>query len=467
MSLIRIEMKNNIDSAIRESKRELLPDEIQKNYLTSWILSFDVLEKHGQSDDHWQQNKDILIQFIAKICQNSLTPNISFYFASMFHIGRQWQVSEQAVKTVEKAMKETNLKATVALNINLFKNQFQDLDIQPDDQRVLLSDSLIQILDFAKYKHLQKIKKSQEWWMMWNIEVKELKDIVDIYSQEYYKSYNEHEHTGILRNLVRLVTFSFQTKNLYKVLNQEGIKFKNISISNTIQNPFDPLSLLFLMLNERNGREYIYEFRHLLEAQKTLLDAQRYTPIIQQAESKLLKLFDDENPFEKYTVLKSPPDLRLKELWNKCKLPKDEMFYYAKNWLDSLEPSANFRYNELHFKSPLNDKDVENYARYADSTIKRKWISESRLIGKTDDEHIQYLFEHEWIVEMIKGATYLTKEKKGFNKWNVDNLRDMIDEVAKFLNKISGYSLETPNKIRFESLWDLAIKGNLYSSTEW
>jgi hypothetical protein len=189
-------------------------------------------------------------------------------------------------------------------------------------------------------------------------------------------------------------------------------------------------------------------------------------PVVQQVESKLLKLFKAENHFEKYGVLKSAPDVFLKELWNKCILPNGEMFYYAKNWLDSLEAKPRFWKGGPSLNPPPSEDDIKNYARAADSTIKRDWVSTPIPTGETATGFIQFLFEREWITEMARGAVYSTKGKENLPRWTVNNFRDMVEKVVQFLN-VFGYSLEAPHVSRLEKLWSLVSKGDLYRSTEW
>ena len=73
----------------------------------------------------------------------------------------------------------------------------------------------------------------------------------------------------------------------------------------------------------------------------------------------------------------------------------------------------------------------------------------------------QRLFGQHWIVEMARGAVYTAKEKKGKQKWEIDNFREMVNKVVVFLNQL-GYRLETPSRDRLIKLWDLLLKGQSY-----
>ena len=472
MKLKQLEIENKVDYALRNIRYELLPEEIRRDNLTNWILSFDTLEKTRNKRDFFEYDQDdFLASFISQITHNSLTPNISFYFSSLFHIGRQWQVSEQVVNSIESSMEYKNLNETLKLNKNSFNEIFQELGIKSQDYNRLLSDSFSNILSFAKQQHLKSIKLSQNWWSMWKTEVRSIKDMIGRCSSEYNEyRYKDRYRMAIPRSLLVLTTYSFQTHKLYNSLAKEGIRFKNINIQTHIQSPFiDPTFLtMFFMLSipqkdfEFEYRHFIHDFEHLLRSQEELLETQRLTPIIQQAELHLLKLFEKGNPFEKYDMLISIPDKYLRELWNKCKLPQKKTFYYAENWINSLESKPDFWCRELPFKSELNKSDIENYARSADSTIKRKFVSESTKVGYNDIEFIQVLFENEWVVEMVKGAVYPTKKKKGSQKWSVNNFYNMLEKVILFLNEEVGYNIEIASKNRLQKLWDLVIKGKTY-----
>ncbi|HSK73392.1 MAG TPA: hypothetical protein VK892_16970, partial [Pyrinomonadaceae bacterium] len=183
---------------------------------------------------------------------------------------------------------------------------------------------------------------------------------------------------------------------------------------------------------------------------------------VQKVQMDLLQLFENKNPFEKYEVLKSPPDSALIKLWENCKLPNGEMFYYAEQWKNSLEVLGYYLHQTLPFKSIFSEDDVESYTRSADSTIKDGWVSELRKTPLSDTDFIQTLFE-DWIKTLAYDALYPTRENKGSQLWDINSFFHLMNKVTKKLNSF-GYKLETPSMDRFNNLWKEAAKKDNYNS---
>lgn len=487
MELIQKEIKRNVYYAFREFNRELLPEEIRNERSVDWVLRFDALEKQQYRSEEYDRyrygDRDDIAPFVAQMIQQLLTPIASFYFASLFHIGRQWQVSEQVIKSVERAMHSDNLEKTVTLNIPLLQEQLMKLDINTGDYKSVLSDSFTQILELAKQKKIEEKMKAQEWWRLWKNEVRELMEVVDRCTREYYdRGYDRdrfRNRMGIPSSIMRLMTFSFEMKDLFNSMSKYGVKFKNVtqhqsghSIQSILMQPF--LLMLFQSgMDESFGfhfRDILHEYNKIIKNERDLIKEKIDAPIIEQAKSQLVKIFESNNLFDKYNILESPPDFQLKKLWNKCILPNEEMFYYANNWKNSLEPQPSFKSwsdcKELTFKSKLSDTDIESYARSADSTIKRYWVEQSNDKAQSDAELCQYLFDKEWMFKMVEGAVCPTRQKKGKQKWDMDIFRNMIEKVINILNIRVGYTLETPNTNRLKKLWDLALKGKTLESDD-
>ena len=526
----KVNLNNNVNYALNQSVQELLPDKIRTNHLARWIIDFPDLEESHKDSNERQLDIDSIVKIVSDfskkdkkqavsyqkftnnsvsnkenlledilntIIQNSLIPNISFYFSSLFHLGRQWQVSAQALETATKALEKDNLAQTVDQNSILLQDELIKLNIPKKEHESYLSEAFSEILNTARNQHSTSLSQSQKWWNLWQEEVNDLKEIVitvdeeiglnlknDRFSKDksyrYRRRIKKYDWTEIFSNLIELTTFSFREKSLYKQFLEADITFKGINISeqnekSLILNNLAYLSLFSMMTDEkefsRSRRDISWEFKRIIHRLQDLQHKKRYEPIDREVETQLLRDFQKENPFEQYGVLQSPPNRYLLDLWNKCKLPSGETFYYAQNWLKSLDSQIRFWYSELPFTSKLTDKHIESYARSIDSTIKRQFVGSFKFTsedkaGKTDTDSIQELFEQKCIVELVKGAVHPSKEKEGEQKWNVDNFREMIERVVQFLNE-RGYNLETPSKARLERLWDLATEDNINDRTEW
>lgn len=482
MKLIQTELKYDVSYALRRGRGQLLPEEIRNNSLASWVLDFDALgERRRKPNFNEYYGDDLLAPFWAQIVQNSLAPNISFYFASLFHIGRQWQISEKAAQTTLNALSSDNLVETVRRNLHLFENNLRSLEIPEKQQHTLFSEAIADILQRTRAQHLQKVERARELWLYWQKEVSELREITDRCSIEY----NDLRYLGERRNrrfrdvrrpfssIFQLMNFSYSAKTLHYMLTEEGIKFQSKITAQADQSSLGTGNLMpWLLLGLFQGegdydywRYFLRDYQEILREEANLLEKKRNTPIIEAIEAQLLREFGKQNPFEKFGVLESPPNQHLKNLWNKCSLPGRQVFYYATHWENSLESSLSFSSYSggLAYKSrKWGHNDIESYSRSADSTIKRAWVRDSLNPGETELEAIQRIFEQKWIVEFVKGATIFMKKNEAQKGWTPNNLKALFDRVVQFLNS-KGYSLETPTIERIEKLWGLLMQGKTYN----
>lgn len=490
MNLIETRISTSVRDALQRSGRELLPEEILGDNLVSWVLNFGRLDngdEYRRQRDYYEG--DLLAPIISEIVQSALSPQISFYYASLFHLGRQWQVSDQALQVAEQALAERNFERSINENIQIFLKELQDLEIHDGEYRSIMSTVIKNILQRGHEYHLINIQDARTMWQIWRREVRELREITERCSVEYNKqqSYlrrrrddyrrfdreNERENFSsiITPSLLRLIAYQFSSRELYNQLHTRGVKVKNTSEDAPSQKVSVVANLVPLFLLSQPGifevRRFLEEYARLLKEETTLIEKRRFDPIVRQIEEQLLREFSDHNPFDQYRTLKKPPDLKLKAIWDKCQLPHNEIFFFAKQWRDSLDPEPSYSSwsseKELPYKSALEKNDVISFARSADSTIKRKWTSTSRRTGETKAELIQRLFEQEWVAKIVQGAVYPTKEKKGQQKWSDESFHSLVTSVVDYLNGL-GYSLTTPTLDRIRRLWSLAIKGELQNS---
>jgi hypothetical protein len=112
----------------------------------------------------------------------------------------------------------------------------------------------------------------------------------------------------------RVVFFSIGQHRLVHMLRKDGVRFKDV-----IEPQSTPVSLVLqlmpLLLMTQEGpfeplRECFRYYGEILERQKELAERERLIPLRQEIEARLLKIFPTD-PFQKYQVLKSPPDAEL------------------------------------------------------------------------------------------------------------------------------------------------------------
>lgn len=495
MELTKVRLETTVESTLLRAKFELLPEEMARDSQTRWVAEFDQLsrqrsQERGVYDRERLRKEDILDLIVAPIVQNALTPKISFYFASLFHIGRQWKVARYAANTAREALTAENLEKTAELNLQSFVGDFERLDIAPDERRTVLLDSLRELLSYSEEQHIQKIERAKRLWSVWKEEVRELQDILNESSQrfndfKYYEpergrrwererepDYSRRYDRAFIQSLYKLIFFSIEQRQLFHLLHQDGIQFKSITDPPQAPAALAQLLQLALMRGSEGAltegiRDCFESYRRVLHYQEAVAEQQRLSPVVAQVEARLLKLFEAKNPFQNYQALKSPPDIELRRLWNECKLPNRKMFHYAENWLNSLEAAPNFYYEKLPYKPSFDEDDIISYSRSADSGIKRGWVNTSRETLRTDCEFIQQLFE-KWIEAVARGALYPTIKEKGAQEWDVNSFHNLIDKVVNYLNTL-GYSLTTPSLDRLKVLWgELAKKDRPYSpSINW
>lgn len=528
IELTRVDLDADVEATLLSFTHDLLPDEITKSYLSDWILNFDSLRRgRFQSDRSKEETDDPIAALISTTVESSLSPNVTFYFGSLFHIGRQWQISTFALDSIESALRKNNLKETVSRNVDKFRATLSSLDVAKSNDERIVSTLLEEALGFAQKHHQQRIDVARGYWKLWQYEVQELIALVEKCSEEYnrysYGRWNEGRPEFLSNStLLSLARFSYRLKPLFRSFTDDGVQFKELSSTpDSLSNPLSTLllplmisalgdermryelrdllhefanllhiqkefsssqdpaanlvvtNLLPLLISALNDEKMNHELRSLLrefagvfQAQQEVLTARRIGPVTEDVQRKLLRLFKEQDPFVKYYGLKSPPDLELSELWTKCQLPNGEVFHYAKLWKDSLQRYTVSSYEPPRLKKRLDQTDVESFALSADCTIKSAWISSSKMqTGLTQNECIQQYFE-KWIFEMVNAIFYAARNKEGEVKWTLSHFKDLVDRVVEFL-KNYDYALESPSRVRLEALWEKASKSYIYDSTEW
>jgi hypothetical protein len=486
MELTKVKLKTTISEAFRRAKFELLPEEISNDALARWVTDFDQLSKTETYDRNWDRpegrDETVIELILAPMIRGALTPKMSFYFASLFHIGRGWQVARYASDTAKDALQPQHLERTTDLYLERFQNDLLRLEVPPGERRTLLSRSLSDVLSLTADQHLEAIQKSKKLWQVWKDEVGELRSATEELSGrvEDYKNLARREpwtdyhpsNRAFFRSVYRLIFFSVEQGRLFHLLTQDGVHFKALNDPPQVSVGLAQLMQFALTRGDEGAlvegiRDCLRMYHDVLSHQAAVTKEQRLAPVVQEVEAQLFKLFASGNPFEKYRALQSPPDEELSSLWSRCKLPNGEMFYFARNWLDSLRAEPSFYSDGLPYAASLSDDDIIAYAFSADATIRRNWVNTSLRTFRSDRDAIQKLLE-KWIEVLSRGALYPTTKEKGTQRWKVDSFHDLISKVVIHLN-LHGYSLVPPSVDRIKVLWEeVARKDRSYWSTiEW
>jgi hypothetical protein len=181
-------------------------------------------------------------------------------------------------------------------------------------------------------------------------------------------------------------------------------------------------------------------------------------------QKQLSEEFGDQDPFIAYQPLGRLPDTELHTLYTKCKLPDNTRFYYAERWLKLLDEPFYHSYDHRipAFKATLSAGDIANYARSADSAIKRNWVEKSGNSSGLPEHRMQYSLEKDWIEPLVVSVRY--GDKKRNQDWTLAAVTELISAVVNHLNGL-GYQLTAPLQARIEKLWS-AAKNKSYS-LEW
>jgi hypothetical protein len=476
MEFTRQELETNVAAALARANRELLPQEIRESELADWILGRG--EPAVREAETPGERGGVFDYTLELILDNLLTPSFTFYYATLFYIGRQWRVSELAAENARAALEPENFEQTIALNLEAHRERLGELNVGPGGHEPLLRDTFEFILKTASQRQAGKHEQARKLWNVWQDEVWDLKNSVIDFVEGYERAGKEGaDKEALPRGLLPIGAFSFHAKELYALLVSEGIVFKNIEPPFVYQNLLTTAALIPLLQERGRGTEsavnLMQTFQRNLELQLKAIEAYKLAPAVIKVQEKLFREFGDENPFDRYDIFKSPPDSRLRELWNKCTLPDGSPFYYANQWYGKLNPTAtDYIYGALPFIPELFEEDIVNYAADADATIKINWATGRKLLAEpdpselTDEELAQYYFEQSWVVPVMSSATYPTLRKVGEQEWDFESFHKMVESVVNYLNG-HGYKLISPNRERLEDLWNLALTNYVGYWTQW
>lgn len=451
-------VNESIKFALSGFARDLLPEEITEDHLVRWILNFvNISGEERQENYNMNYNNKGKERILAQLVEDTLEYTVKFYYASLMHIGRVWKVSLLAINDIEIALQFDNLRQTADTNIEMLQRQ-TGREIHPGQ----LEEAYAYLLTAAWDKHRLTYTKALQWWTTWKQEVERVLHAIDEANEHYLQERNAWERdpqSAFFEVLFPLSRASYERQELVYMLRREGVEVM------AVKHPDTGTLVLSQLLNmpkeeiERKGN-MLAEYSRAKEIELEFLRRERLTPLMMQAERELLRLFLDNNPFERYAKLGAVPDEYLKELFNKCRLPDGTYFYHAQHWLDSLEPEIEYYYQDLPYKELSSTPDIVPFARSADSIIRRNWVLNRTFGMLTSNELLQRYVEGNWIKPIVFAATR-GKKKDG---WTFEHIVSLITNTLSYLNGI-GYELKVPADNRLRNLWDkLSKDGYIY---EW
>ncbi|TYS63951.1 hypothetical protein FZD47_10635 [Bacillus infantis] len=251
-----------VKDAFQELNLELLPEEINKNFIVKWILDFSSeVDKPFNFDQYYIDEP--LYEEVTKLLKQSIKSNLTFYLATIFSIGRQWKTSMTAIELIQKALSKENLNQSVAQNRNLFLEILRELNICYSNEEIDngIEETIKSTLLRAQKDHQHKIHLAEANWVKWLEEVEDYKKILEI-SQNKLSLHLEERTTrkqgkvNFVEELTNFITIDYLDKDLYSTLRNQGISLKRTyDERKALENLLDFSTFLFKVFGNRDAEE--------------------------------------------------------------------------------------------------------------------------------------------------------------------------------------------------------------------
>lgn len=467
----RIKLKaNSVAEALSRIKQDFLPEEIGEDSLALWVMDFDPLKKQANHKDFQineieMGNRYIWIhQLCGYIASDILQAQMPFYFASLFHIGRQWQAATFSLENIANIEQPNNLLASAENLSALSEHSHYDLFLSQESSLALIRS----ICERGREQQTRKLDQARLWWNAWRNEVRLYRQAASELQEYVNLRYGREDTTNkIIHPVMQLFTCSLQGSSLKREMQREGILFKpdtdakTPSISESKQQLWWILLTLILVNSDNRhifDRDYLYYFEHLLSRQLLV-------PQVEIALQRLNRKYGEKDPFTRYSIGKSAPTLELLDLIREHKLPDGSISPWLNTWEETLESEPNAS-NELPVARGY--EEIESLSvRSADSTIKRYIRYNGPLPAESWSGFLQRIFEREWI-EVVGRMAGKTNKKFPASAlpWNPKNFQTFIARIVIGLNQI-GYSLTVPDIKRLSILLDKAKNGEPRQDIAW
>jgi hypothetical protein len=461
------------DRSVREAlylaRTEFLPEEIREDKNANWVLSFDELRtRPSQGERFSERPNDSSLWILDLIVTSTLQRRMPYFFAALFHIGRQWKVSESALRSLEKASDQKNVDDTLRLTLNslreLASSDKQVAELYDREGRDT-AEALSLLLKSSGEQHVGRLREAQRWWGVWSEEVNVLRNRI-ARLQEF--GFQEGGYR-LSREVVAFLSEGYRPSRLRETLEGTGVRFGSEIERSTAPWPIvysEMLTPLVLLSLTEGGKgpffhEFIFEWRHIIH---DLRRESEYGELRRTALERLKQKYrHGEDPFEPYLPLVKPVTEALRNLVIEHELPGSQSSPWLDAWQRCIEynPAAAL---SVPFKGIPDRERIKAFARDADSAIKHE-LPDQYLPGESWDDFVQRLFESAW-VSSIADQIVNTSKQDPAAKWTFDFFASVVEAVVKNLNEI-GYSLVSPSTTRLKKLWERLHSDKPYSTDQW
>ena len=163
--------KRVADRSVREAlylaRVEFLPEEVREDENATWILSFDELRRRPGQERFPERSNDSPLWILDLIVTSTLHRRIPYFFAALFHIGRQWKVSESALRSLERASGRKNVDDTLRLTLDSLRDLARsDKEVAElyDREGRQTAEALSFILKSSSQEHANRLREARDWW---------------------------------------------------------------------------------------------------------------------------------------------------------------------------------------------------------------------------------------------------------------------------------------------------------------
>lgn len=288
-----------------------------------------------------------------------------------------------------------------------------------------------------------RLKRAEEWWLLWRNEVGNLQRSFRAVEEAWYKSKGKNIEY-MIDPAIDLWIECANGSLLRRRMCDEGIQFKTQSTdgADTANAQWTPL--IMIALGSRHGPMFpdfyhIYrDVRHAIMRWSEFNEQRQRNMVDQPIIDVLSAKYGANNPFDFFKPGRAAATRELRDLVSENELPSGGESSWLQNWKGGLETL--WRSNST-FPKPASSLDVPNdwAILTADSEIKANltWRLEANEDWK---DFIQRIFAEKWIAPVLQRALSANKESAQGPIWSAEELATYIATTARGLNGL-GYEL--------------------------
>ncbi len=197
-------------------KWTLLPEDIWKNPNAQWVLSCDDLERHPERDEPSGLSDQLAYYAARQTIAAPLKERLPFYLATLFHIGRQWKISESLGREARRLQDEKNLIASEENLVAFAKQAGRALDPK------LVQSSVVALSKVAAGQHDRALAQARYWWTIWANEVGELRKLVLAFREQAAQS-----QLGVWPDAFEVLQFFQRPSRIRYAFRVEGVQLED------------------------------------------------------------------------------------------------------------------------------------------------------------------------------------------------------------------------------------------------